>query len=133
MERMADGGRVNLVKVIFDSSILMAVVENPTTWFEDIVEEVGKFEPILLDCVRRELEELARGEGKKALLARVSLELAAEFKDAPCGGAKVDDEIMSSAKTWSAMVATSDSELADSLRGSHVRVISLRARRVNVE
>ncbi|MDG6962113.1 MAG: hypothetical protein JRN71_06690 [Nitrososphaerota archaeon] len=44
----------SLRKVIFDSSFLMAVVERPTTWFEDIVDNIGKFQPVLLDCVRDE-------------------------------------------------------------------------------
>jgi rRNA-processing protein FCF1 len=111
----------------------MAVAENPTTWFEDIVAGVGKFEPVLLDCVRGELDSLATGEGKKARLARVSLDMASRFNGVPCGKAPVDDEIASAALSYPALVATADSGLAASLRASHVTVISLRKGRVNLE
>ena len=110
----------------------MAVAEKPTTWFEDIVDLVGSFEPVLLDCVRQELEKIALGEGKKGRLARVSLEMAAKFAGAPCGNGAVDDEIISAAKTQSAFVGTSDSGLSDSLRASRVKVISLRGGRVGL-
>ena len=125
--------QVSLQRVIFDSSFLMAVVEKPTTWFEDIVDGVGKFEPIMLECVRAELEGLASGEGRRSRTARVGLELAYRFRSEPCGGARVDDEIASAARTTKAMVATADTELARSLKVSHIRVISLRKGRVAVE
>lgn len=118
------------MKVIFDSSFLMAVVDHPTTWFEDIAENVGRFQPIILDCVRDELGKLAAGQGDRARTARVSLDLASKFQGMPCGRSKVDDEIVSAALTAKASVATVDAELASALRGAHVSVISLRSGRV---
>lgn len=117
-------------RVIFDSSFLMAVVDNPTTWFEDIVDAVGSFEPVLLDCVRDELTKMADGQGSKARFARVSLDLASKFSHLPCGKSKVDDEIVSAALSAKALVATTDAELVRSLKASHIRVISLRRGRV---
>jgi rRNA-processing protein FCF1 len=119
-----------LQQVIFDSSFLIAVVENPTTWFEDMVEGIGKFQPVLLDCVRKELEGMASGRYRKSRVARMSLELASKFKSVPCGGAKVDDEIVSASLSLGACVATADKELQRALRSAHVKVISLRAGRV---
>ena len=119
-------------KAIFDSSFLMAVAEVPTTWYEDIVDAVGRFEPVLLDCVREELERLASTEGKKARLARVSLDLASGFSGAPCGRSKGDDEIVSAALSSGALVATADSELNRSLRAAHVRTVTLKSGRVAV-
>ena len=119
-------------KVIFDSSFLISVVERPTTWFEDIVDGIGRFQPILLDCVRVELEGLASGQGRRARSARAALELAAKFAVAGCGGASVDAEIESSALTTGALVATTDSELSRSLRGVHVKVVTLRSGRVSL-
>ena len=116
--------------VVFDSSFLMAVVETPTTWFEDIVDAVGRFEPVLLDCVRGELERLARGQGRRSRSARVALDLALDFKPLHCGGAPVDDEIMSAALTADALVATTDASLARTARAAHLRVVSLRKGRV---
>ncbi len=120
-------------QVIFDSSFLMAVAEEPTTWYEDIVDGVGKFQPLLLDCVREELQKLAAGPGKKARTARVALELAREFRRSGCGGADVDDEILSSSASYGALVATVDSGLASSAKAAHVRVISLKTGRVALE
>jgi len=121
-----------LQQVIFDSSFLMAVVETPTTWFEDIIGGVGRFQPVLPDCVRAELEKIASEQSKKARTARVSLELASKFSKIPCGSARVDDEIVSAALSSGAMVATVDTELLRALRGAHVKVISLRAGRVQI-
>ena len=117
-------------KIIFDTSFLMAIVENPTTWFEDIVDVLGKFQPLLPDCVKGELEEMAAEQGNRARTARVSLELTSRFSRVPCGDARVDDEIVSAALSNQAIVATIDADLADTLRATHVRVISLRKGRV---
>lgn len=123
---------MSLQRVVFDSSFLMAVVEHPTTWFEDIVDSVGKFQPLLLDCVRAELEKLASGQGRRSRAARASLELASGFKVYPCGKAQADDEIVSAALTQKAAVATVDADLAASLRAARIRVITLRSGRVHV-
>lgn len=117
-------------KVFFDSSFLMAVVEHPTTWFEDIIDAVGKFDPVLLECVEAELKSLAEGQGDRARWARVALEMAGRFSRQPCGGADTDSELVSAGSSSDGLVATVDKELADSLRGSHVRVVSLSRGRV---
>ncbi|MDA4125834.1 MAG: twitching motility protein PilT [Thaumarchaeota archaeon] len=117
-------------RVIFDSSFLMAVAENPTTWFQDIVAGLGSFEPILPACVRDELSKLASGRGKRAREARVALDLASNFASIPCGKAAVDDEIVSAALTKGALVATTDADLVLSLRAAHLKVVSLRSGRV---
>jgi uncharacterized protein len=121
-----------LKQVIFDSSFLMAVAETPTTWFEDVVGSVGRFEPVLPDCVRAELANLASKKGRKSQAARVSLQMASTFKALSSGGAKVDDEIVSAAISNGAMVATVDASLMRSLKSAHVRVVSLRSGRVAV-
>jgi rRNA-processing protein FCF1 len=118
--------------VIFDSSFLMAVAEEPTMWFDDIVESLGKFQPILLVCVREELANLASGRGKKARAARVALELASKFATVHCGKGAVDDEIVSAALTQGAVVATTDAGLVHSLKTASLRVVSLRSGRVSL-
>ena len=119
-------------KVIFDSSFLIAVVEKPTTWFEDMVDGIGRFEPVLLSCVKEELERLASGGGRKARSARVALEMASGFVGGSCGEASVDDEIISFALTESAVVATTDAGLLSSLGAAHVKAVTLRKWRVSV-
>jgi len=118
--------------VIFDSSFLMAVVETPTTWFEDIVDRVGKFEPVLLECVEEELRVLASGKGGRSRTARVALDLSKRFDRQGCGDARVDDEIISAASADGAAVATTDADLAHVARAAHLRVISLRKGRVGL-
>ena len=119
-------------EVIFDSSFLMAVVERPTTWFEDLTEKIGRFDPVALDCVSAELGRLESRDGKKSRVARVALELARDFKQGKCGDGKVDDEILSAALGRGASVATADRRLAMTLRKVHVRVVELRSGRVVV-
>lgn len=123
---------VTLQKVVFDSSFLMAVVEHPTTWFEDMVDAVGRFEPVLLKCVDEELERLAAGEGRRAKTARVALELASKFSIKPCGRASVDDEIVSAALSSGAIVATADAALLVSLKGAGARAFALRKGRTHL-
>lgn len=120
------------MKVIFDSSFLMAVVEHPTTWFEDIVERLGKFQPVVLECVQREMERLASGAGRKARSARVALDLAKGFGREPCGGASPDDEIVSVAQGGGTAVATVDSKLIKTLKALGIQVVSLRGGRVSL-
>jgi rRNA-processing protein FCF1 len=122
-----------LKQVIFDSSFLMAVVDEPTTWYEDIVDGIGKFQPVLLECVKEELQKLASGQGRRARTARVALDLAKDFESGECGGAGVDDEIISASSSRGAALATLDSELASAARGTHLRVISLKKGRVALD
>jgi len=122
-----------LTRVIFDSSFLMALVDTPTTWFEDITDRIGKFEPVLLECVGRELLGLASGKGGRSKAARVALELSKRFDRLECGRACVDDEIISAASTEGAVVATTDEELARAAKAARLRVISLRGGRVSLQ
>ncbi|QQG49324.1 MAG: hypothetical protein HY247_03165 [archaeon] len=117
-------------KVIFDSSFLMAVMERPTTWYEDLGTILGKVEPVMLDCVREELLKISNGEGKRARFASLALEVSRGFAPLPCGGAEVDDEIVSAALSHGAAVATVDGTLIQSLRSAKVKVMSLGGGRV---
>jgi rRNA-processing protein FCF1 len=110
----------------------MAVVERPTTWFEDITEALGKFQPLVLECVAAELEKLAVQNGKRARAARVALEMAKGFQHAGCGRADVDDEIVSSALQRKAAVATTDKSLAKTLDRLHVQIVGLKSGRVSL-
>jgi rRNA-processing protein FCF1 len=110
----------------------MAVSRQPTTWFEDITEAIGRFEPVMLDCVRGELEKIASSQSTRSRLARVALELGSVFRSAPCGMSRVDDEVASAALSMNAKVATIDGSLARSLRSLKVGVITLRSGRVFV-
>ncbi|MDG6983589.1 MAG: hypothetical protein JRN28_03450 [Nitrososphaerota archaeon] len=119
-------------KVVFDSSFLMAVAEVPTTWFDDMVQGLGRFQPVLLDCVKAELSALAASQGRKSRSARVALELASKFEAGACGSGSVDDEVVSYALSNGAVVATADSQMIHSLRAAHARAVTLRQGRVSL-
>jgi len=121
-----------LRKILFDSSFLMSVSENPTDWRDTIARLLGSYEPVLLDCVRNELSELSAGPGKKGRLARLALQLASDFSPSQCGGAGVDDELVSAALKSRAAVATVDRTLIATLRAVHIDVIRLRSGRVTL-
>lgn len=120
-----------LPAVIFDSSFLMSVVESPTTWFEDIADQFGAFEPVLLGCVGGELERIASSQRARSRTARAALDMVGSFSRVPCGDASVDSEIVSSALRMGAAVATTDGALAGTLASLHVGVIMLRSGRVS--
>ena len=119
--------------VAYDSSFLLAVMERPTSWSDDILEKVGAFTPVVLSSVREELARLALNHDKRGRFAALALALVDEgvFSLEPDGKGKPDDEIISFALREGAAVATLDSELAKRLRASRVRtVITLRGGRV---
>jgi rRNA-processing protein FCF1 len=119
-------------EVVFDSSFLIAVVESPTTWYEDMLESLGKFRPVVLDCVLRELERIAAGGGRRARFASLARELASGFEVKRCGGLSADDELVSYARRMGACIATVDSELLLTAKRAGVGVVTLRRRRVSV-
>ena len=120
--------------VAFDSSFLLAVMERPTPWSEDITDKVGAFTPVVLSSVRDELARLAAKGDKRGGFASLVLELLGKgtLSLEPDGRGKPDDEIISFALREGAAVATIDTELAERLRASRVRtVITLRGGRVS--
>jgi rRNA-processing protein FCF1 len=119
-----------LVRVVFDSSFLMAVVERPTMWFEDITQLVGKVQPVALQCTVDELKRISGLQLKKSRAAALALEFAKDFAIEPSGSGKVDDEIVSYTLSKRAVVATVDRELIRTLKARGVRVLGLGSGRV---
>lgn len=116
--------------VLFDSSFLMATIEHPTTWFEDITDSVGKVGPAVLECTIKELEKIAEKQLKRSRTATLAIELAKDFAVEKSGSGKVDDEIVSFALEKRCVVATVDRELIRTLKARRVRVLGLRSGRV---
>ena len=119
-----------MVRVVFDSSFLMAVVEHPTTWFEDITDLAGGIRPVVLECTVEELKRIAQKQLRKSRTAALALELARDFKVENSGSGRVDDEIVSYALAKHCAVATIDRGLVRTLRARRVRVLGLRGGRV---
>jgi len=120
--------------VAFDSSFLLAVMERPTPWSEDITDNVGAFTPVVLSSVRDELARLAAKRDTRGGFAALALELLerGSLSLEPDGRGSPDDEIISFALREGAAVATIDADLAKRLRASRVEtVITLRGGRVS--
>ncbi len=112
----------------------MAIMEHPTTWYEDILEGIGSFKPTVLDVVQQELAKVSKGKGRRSRFAALALELSSNFTTAKAwsknGGP--DDELISYAKERRATVATIDGELMERLAALKIPIITLRRGRVHV-
>ena len=98
-----------------------------------MLDELGAFVPVLLDCVERELLRMAETGGKRGGMAKVALQMASGFKRGRCGGADPDAELVSSAGSTGGLVATTDGELLKTLRAAGVGAATLRRGRVSVQ
>jgi rRNA-processing protein FCF1 len=117
-------------QVVFDASFLMAVVEHPTTWLEDMTDQLGKVRPIILDCTVGELKGIVRRQVRKSRTAALALELARGFEVKRSGEGSVDDEVVSFASSERCPVATLDRELIKTLKARRMTVLGLRGGRV---
>ena len=117
-------------RVVFDSSFLMAVVQRPTSWLDDARGFLGGFEPVILECVLSELRRIAEEGERRARYAALAMKLAEGFRLERCGGASVDDEIVSFAASSGAVVATVDREMIDRLMSLKIRGVTLKSGRV---
>ena len=117
--------------VVFDSSFLIAVVETPATWYEDIQEKLGKFKPVMLDRVESELDDLASRGGKRGRFASLAKELGKSFVRVQVErGGSPDNEVLSWAASNGAFVATLDGKMLEHLKASRMRYVTLRKGRV---
>ncbi|MDG6925580.1 MAG: hypothetical protein JRN09_03410 [Nitrososphaerota archaeon] len=122
-------------RVLFDSSFLIAVMERPTPWREDMLERLGSFDAVVIDTVYDELVRLSRGNGRAARYASVAKDMVdrGELKlEKAVGSGSADDELVSLALGDDAFVATLDGELIRQLKASNVRVVSLSGGRVSL-
>ena len=110
-------------------------MERPTSWSEDILEKVGRFEPVVITPVYAELERLAAGRRREARFASLAKQLAdsGSLKVEDTGGERADEELVSKALDDDAFVATVDAALIEQLRASRVGVLRLRRGRVELD
>jgi rRNA-processing protein FCF1 len=121
--------------VLFDSSFLIAVMEHPTPWREDVLDSIGSFEGIVIKTVYDELERLAGGGNRASRYASLAKEMVDRGEmvvQNPTGKGTADDELISLALDMGALVATLDAELIRQLKALHVGVIILSGGRVSV-
>lgn len=119
-----------MLRVLFDSSFLMALIEHPTTWYEDMTEKVGKFEPVLPDCVGNELKRLASTKRRRARGASLALELARTFTKSKCSADTADRELVERARDPETLVATVDKEILRGVKLSGRKAVTLHRGRI---
>ena len=122
-------------RVLFDSSFLIAVMESPTPWRQDILEKLGAYEPVVIRPVYEELVGLSSKTGRSArfgALAKGLVDNGYLILAEPTGNGPADDELVSSALEDGAVVATLDKRLIRQLRGAGISVISLSRGRVSM-
>jgi rRNA-processing protein FCF1 len=123
------------LRVLFDSSFLIAVMERPTPWREDMLEKLGGFDAIVIDTVYDELVRLSESRNRASRYASVAKGMVdrGELRlEKAVGNGSADDELMSLALGGDALVATLDRELIRQLKASNVRVVSLSGGRVSL-
>lgn len=121
--------------MLFDTSFLVAIMEHPTSWREDMTEKVGGFDPVVIGPVYSELERIAGGNGRAARFAALAKELvdSGSLRREAGGPGRADDELISMALGGGALVATVDSAMIEQLRALRVGVVRLRGGRIDVE
>jgi len=122
------------MKVLLDSNFLLI----PGKFRVDVFREMrvfGKPEPHTLDLVIKELEEIAKKQGRDARYAHLGLFLidSRGVNIIKAKGRNTDREIEKVAKEGGFIVCTQDRELIKKLRKKGIRVISLRQRKYLVK
>jgi rRNA-processing protein FCF1 len=109
-------------------------MERPTSWQDDILEKIGRFEGVIIGPVQVELKRLVERKGREAGFARLALELVDDgtMKLDSSGGIRADEELVSYALREGAAVATIDHALIKQLEASHIDVLSLSGGRVDL-
>jgi rRNA-processing protein FCF1 len=119
------------VKVLLDTNALMMPVQFRIDLFEELRSLLGTYEPLVLTCVKHELEGLSRGGGNDAAAARAGLIFAGRCREVE-GQEKVlpvDDRVAAYAAAEGCMVVTNDRRLRNALLAAGVPVISLRSQK----
>jgi rRNA-processing protein FCF1 len=122
-------------RVLFDSSFLIAVMEYPTPWLDDMLEKIGSFQPLVIQPVYDELTRLAEGKNRASRYASLAKEMVDRGElllQKPNGSGMADDELISLALDEKALVATLDAELMEQLKALHIGVVTLSGGRVSL-
>ncbi len=120
-----------MLKALLDTNMLLAIAQ----FKADVIGELRKhgYVPIILSCVKQELEKLALGRSKDAKAARVALELLEKHDfDYITKGGPVDSALLSVAKSEGWAVATNDAALIKKLKAQGIMAIRLRQKKMLV-
>jgi len=120
------------LRIILDSNALFVPLQFKIDIFEELKTLLNKkFELVLLQPIRRELEKLAeKGSPKMRKNASYALKIAEKCKlieiDEQIADSSPDDVIFQVAHEWKSTVFTNDRELRKRLRNINVPVIYVR-------
>ncbi len=119
-----------IIKVIFDTSILLTPFEFSINIDFELEKLLGSFEILIPTCVIEELKTLSeKTTGKKKRNANAALKLVEKYKTIECKHREPDKALIEIAKKLpKAIVATNDTELIQKLRSRNIPVIYLRGK-----
>ena len=114
-------------RVVFDTNFLMDMVRFKLRLeeLENLIGEKCEFE--ITNGTINELKKLAKGGGRKAMLARTALEIAKNFKIVK--GEKEVDEVLLSLASDDTIIATNDERLRKKIRERGFKTIYVKGRK----
>lgn len=125
-ERLRNG-EVSL-KIFVDTSVFLHVSRHRNALSHDFISNYldVSYELLVTDSVREELLRFSRGQGKRALFARLGLKLAEGMRVVVTGEANGDDSLVTATRLEpGSAVYTDDSSLRRRLSALGVRCLTL--------
>ncbi|MDI6718766.1 MAG: nucleotide-binding protein [Methanomicrobiales archaeon] len=124
-------GRPDRVRILLDTNALMLPGQFGIDLFDELLRLCGRYEPMTLTDVLRELEGIARGRGRDAAAARLGLQLCERCRlvESEGMGGTVDEKVMQAAEASGSVVVTNDRGLRDALLERGVDVIVMRGQK----
>lgn len=111
------------MRLAFDTSFLILMAEKSLRRFDELVELIGTYTPVVLAPVSEELDKLAKKGSRSARLAQ---ELTKSWIVDYGRGMNADEALLKYAEEHRAMVATADYGLVKKLKERGMRFVSVR-------
>ena len=119
------------MRVLLDTNALMIPGQFGIDIYDELTRLFGKYEPITISDVVRELERIAMGHGRDASAARMGLQLVTRctIVESNRMPGSVDEKIVSVAEELRSIVVTNDRMLRDTLIRRGMGVVSMRGQK----
>ena len=116
--------------VLLDTSAIFMIFENSIRIEDELNRLLGSYDIKIIQEIFNEINLLKeKGSGKQKLLAKTSLSFIKRYEIIPCEkGNTVDDALLMTAKSISAIVVTNDKELRKKLVNEGIQTICLRGK-----
>ncbi|MDE1829702.1 MAG: twitching motility protein PilT [Thaumarchaeota archaeon] len=122
-----------MVKVVCDTSFLMAVASKKIKNITSVDTEIGDLEFVVPNLVMGELERISKGNSKKKSSALGALEISQDLEKIKISGTSVDEALALHVKKHRGIVATIDIELKKKIKENGGSVISLASNKIVLE